>query len=167
MTKGLKRTLKRASSSDLSLIKTIPLTNLSFLVDGASGVGFGSVVVDGLPKGNLSILSVFTNVNFTTSSSGVTSTFDGDFSIGTAPATSASLSGTVSNLIASTALGAATAKVSPTKRVVNATPLIVDNTDSSLEVNLSLLIDDANISADDVVFLANGTVSFVIANLGT
>jgi hypothetical protein len=166
MTKGLKRSLERASSSVVPLVRTIQLVNKPLTVNGLSGVGFGSVVLDGLPVGNLSILAVYNNLNFRTSSGSVTATFDGDFGIGTAPSTTASLSGTTSNLIASTALGAATASVSPTKRVTNATPLIVDNTDGSLEVNLNLLIDDANISADNVAFLANGTVSFVIANLG-
>jgi hypothetical protein len=166
MTKGLKRALKLASANDISVVKTIPLSNVSFLVDGASGVGFGSVVIDGLPVGNLSILSVFSNVYFTSASASVQATFDGDFSVGTSPASSASLSGAVSNLIASTALGAATSKVSPTKRVTNVTPFVFDNTDGAGEINLSLLIDDANISADDVAFTVNGTVSLVMANLG-
>lgn len=166
MSKGLKRSLSNASPASVPIVRTISLVNRSIVVDGATGVGWGTIVIDGLPTGNISLLSAVASLTVSTSSASVTTTFDGDFSVGTSPATSASLSGAISNIIASSALGAATARVSPTVRATNATPAILNNTDSSMEVNLSLLIDDATISADDVEFLLNGFVSFAFAKLG-
>ena len=72
------------------------------------------------------------------------------------------------DLIQSTALGAATAKVSPVARGTHAvaiTGTVLDNTDGSLELNLNLLIDDANISgAAD--FTATGVVELSYIILG-
>ena len=86
--------------------------------------------------------------------------------IGSAPTADATLSGSEVDIIASTALGAATAGVSPRARGTNATQVILDNTDGSLELNLNLLIDDANISADSQSLTASGELHIVYSVLG-
>jgi hypothetical protein len=121
--RGLSRSAQSASGSGGK--KTIPLSGTISVADGAPG--FGTKVIGDFPAGNIF--------------------FDGDVAIGTAPTADSDFGDAgEANIIASTALGAATAKVSPMVRAVNITPLMLDNTDGSLELNLNLLIDDASIS---------------------
>jgi hypothetical protein len=112
-----------------------------------------------LPKGNILFLGAVAYLQFFTASANVIATYDGDYSIGSAPTADATLSGSEIDIVSSTALGAATAKLSPLVRGVNATQIMLDNTDNSLELNLNLLIDDASVSADANVFTVNGTVT--------
>lgn len=56
--------------------------------------------------------------------------------------------------------------MSPRARGTNATQAILDNTDGSLELNLNLLIDDANISADSQSLTASGELHIVYSVLG-
>jgi hypothetical protein len=99
-------------------------------------------------------------MRFTTADADVIATFDGDYSIGSAPTADNALAGAEVDIIASTPLGAATAKVSPLVRATKASAAVLDNTDGALEVNLNLLIDDAAISGaadftvDGVVILS-------------
>lgn len=152
MTKGLARTLGRApgSSAAAPIRKSIfKMKALALLTTGTSGVGFGTVVIGDFPQGNLLFLGAVAYVKLTTADSDVIATFDGDFSIGTAATADATLSGSEVDLIPSTALGAATAGVSPNVRATHTaavTGTVYDNTDGSLEANLNVLIDDASIS---------------------
>lgn len=165
--KGLARSLARGSKVRNPIVKhTVKIKDLAIEVDGATGVGFGTAVIGDLPEGNILFLGAVGYAQFTTADAGVTATFDGDFSVGSAPTADATLSGAEVDIIASTALGAATAKVSPRARGTNATQVILDNTDGSLELNLNLLIDDATISADNVAFVANGDVFLSYIVLG-
>lgn len=166
--KGLPYSQSRGNPQTAQIKKVrVPFTSKAIEVDGASGVGFGSAVIGGLPVGNILLLGAVAYAQFTTASASVQAAFDGDYSIGSAPTADASLSGAEVDIIPSTALGAATAKVSPNKRGVSTASIggtVLDNTDGSLELNLNLLIDDANISADDVAFTATGEVwlSYVV-----
>ena len=167
--KGLKRSLTRGNKQINPIVKdTIVVKNKTLQVDGATGVGFGSLVIGDFPAGNIMLLGAVSYFNFLTSAAGVTATFDGDYGIGTTPASDASITGADVDIIPSSALGAATATQSPTVRGVDATGakagVIFDNTDGSLELNLNLLIDDATISADDVNFTVNGylVISYII-----
>lgn len=159
--KGLPRSTARASQAAAPVVKrTIPLRNFPVVVNGASGVGFGSAVVADLPEGNILLLGLVANLIISKSAgaSGVQAAYDGDVGLGTTPADDATITGADVNLIASTALGAATSGVSPTIRGTNATQAILDNTANDLEINLNLLIDDANISADAQTMYVNGDV---------
>jgi len=159
--KGLPRSTARAKQALAPVVKrTIPLRNFPIVVAGATGVGFGSAVVMDLPEGNILLLGLVVNATFSKSAgaTGVQDTFDGDFGLGTTPASDATITGGDVDLIASTALNAATAGVSPVKRATQATQAIIDNTANDLEINLNLLIDDANISADAQTIYVNGDV---------
>lgn len=167
--KGLQRSLSRGSPARQDVVKQVVKVNkLAIQVDGATGVGFGSAVIGGLPEGNILFLGAVAYMQFTkaASATGIQVTFDGDYGIGTTPASDATITDTDVDIIASTALGAATAGVSPRARGTNATQAIFDNTDGSLELNLNLLIDDANISADDQDLTVSGELYIVYSVLG-
>lgn len=169
MGKGLPRSLARGGAKEPVFKKVFIAENLPIVVDGASGVGFGSAVLGGLPQGNIVLLGAVSYMKFSTASTDVTTTFDGDYGIGSTPASDATITGADVDVVSSSALGAATARVSPRKRGATAAGLagaVLDNTDGSLELNLNLLIDDATISADNVDFLANGELQLLYSVLG-
>lgn len=93
--------------------------------------GFGSVLIQGLPKGNVQIEEVLANLQFICTDANLTQTFTGNFSIGTAAATSNVLAGNNVNVVPSTAISAATAGVSPlTLATPAALSLVLNNSDS-------------------------------------
>jgi hypothetical protein len=156
MGKGLPRSMSRGSAARRDVIKQ------NFVIDGSvtvsatgSAVGFGTSVIGDLPEGNILLLGAVAYLQLSGSGSddNLTATWDGDFSIGTAPTADVTLSGAEIDIIASTSLGAATAEVSPRVRAVNATQAILDNTDGSLELNLNVLVDAATITDDQSVIL--------------
>lgn len=166
MAKGLSRSISRGPAARAPIIKQrLALSALAIAVAGATGVGFGSAVVADLPEGNILLLGAVATLQFTGPASGALATFDGDFGIGSTPASDATLTGADVDVIASTAIGAATASVSPVVRATNATQVILDNTAGDLELNLNLLIDDASISADGT-FLVSGFVELAYIVLG-
>ncbi len=158
MTKGLIRSIARGPAQQAPVIKqTFTVEGAAMSIVGASGVGFGSVVMGDFPAGNILFLGAAAYMQFTSVDADVVATYDGDYGIGTTPASDATITGADVDVIPSTALGAATAGVSPVVRGVSAaaqTGAILDNTDGSLELNLNLLIDDANIS---------GTADFTVS----
>lgn len=167
MTKGLARSLSRGSPQEAPIIKqTISMNALAVSVVGASGVGFGSVVMGDLPQGNILFLGAVSYVQITSADADNTATFDGDYGIGTTPASDATITGADVDVIPSTALGAATAGVSPVVRGASAaaqTGAILDNTDGSLELNLNVLIDDAAISGTaDMTVTGFLTLSYIV-----
>lgn len=168
MSKGLPRSLVRATPIAAVIQKIRVPIDHTVTVDGATGVGFGTVVVAGLPEGNILFLGAvsYATVTKAAGATGITATFDGDYSIGTTATADATITGTDANVIASTALGAATAGVSPTARGANATSAVFDNTDGSLELNLNLLIDDAAISANDQDVVVTGSILLSYVVLG-
>lgn len=161
--KGLPRSLAHAN---IGVSRNIPVRNLAIRTMGATGVGYGTAVIRDLPEGNILLLGAIAYLQFTKLDAGTTATFDGDYAIGSAPTADATLSGAEVDIIPSTALGAATAGVSPMVRGANATQVMLDNTDGSLELNLNLLIDDAAVSADDQDFTVNGVVSLAYIVMG-
>jgi hypothetical protein len=168
MSKGLHRSLSRGRGSKAAVLKLIiKVTNLALEVDGATGVGFGAAVRGDFPEGNILLLGAVSYLKFATASASVQDAFDGDYSIGSTPTADATLSGTDANIVPSTALGAATSKTSPVVRGVSTSSgAVLDNTDGSLEININLIIDDANISANDVAFTANGYIVVLFSVMG-
>lgn len=167
MSKGLPRSLSRGDAQRQELVKVdIPVRGLVVNV-AATGIniGFGTSVIQGLPEGNLLFLGALANLRFSGpvgGSANLVDTWNGDFSIGSAPTADNVLSGAEVDLVPSTAVGPATAEVSPVTRGANAGAVMFDNTDGSLELNLNVLIDAAdivddtnvNLTVDGVVHLA-------------
>lgn len=174
MTKGLQRSLARApvgrapGARAPSPVKvTLVVAALALEVDGATGVGWGTVVAGDFPEGNIQLLGAVANLQFTgPTSASLDDDWEGDFGVGTTPASDATITGADVDIIPSTALAAATAEASPKTRAVMATPVIFDNTDGSLEINVNLLVDDANIGADDLAFTADGEIELSYTILG-
>lgn len=167
MGKGLPRSLARGAPQRQEIIKqTVNISGTVAVTAVSTAVGFGTRVIGDLPEGNILFLGAVAYVRLSGSGSdaNLDATWDGDFSIGTAPTTDVTLSGAEVDIIGSTALGAATAEVSPRVRAVNATQAMFDNTDGSLELNLNVLIDAANIVDGSTVNLtASGTLQLVYA----
>jgi hypothetical protein len=166
MGKGLRRSLGgvAANPQAQTVVKmTVPVRAVAVTVNGATGIGFGTAVIGDLPEGNILLLGSVANLNFVGSGTGHVATFNGDFSIGSAPNADTALAGAEVDIVPSTAVGPAVANVAPQARGVLGTPLMLDNTDGSLELNLNVLIDDADISANGVIFTVTGAVTLLFA----
>lgn len=164
--KGLIRALRRNPAQQPIVKQAIRVSNLPIAVAGTSGVGWGTAVAGDLPAGNILLLGAVAYMQFTSADADVQTAYDGDFSIGTTATADATLSSTDVNVIPSTSLGAATAGLSPLVRAAStAAPSILDNTDGALELNLNLIIDDANISGT-ADFTASGVIHIAYIMLG-
>ena len=156
MGKGLPRSLARASAQK-SVIKKMQLrVDHSVTVTAVStAVGFGSVVLSGLPEGQIKMIGAACRLDFAgPTSADLSDTWNGDFGIGTTPASDATITGADVDIIASTALGPAVAEVAPTVNAINGTDAVFDNTAADLEVNLNVLVDAADIVDDSAVVLS-------------
>ena len=98
----------------------------------------------------------------------LTDTWSGDFGVGTTPASDATITAGDVDIIASTAIGPATAEAIAAARVVEAHgDVIFDNTDGSLEINMNVLIDAADIVDDQsVVLTLSGVLQIAYIVLG-
>jgi len=167
--KGLPRSLSRgrgAGASNVVKKVTIPFTK-SIEIDGATGVGWGTVIIGDFPEGNISFMDATCYLTVTgPTSANLSDTWAGDYGIGTTPASDGTITAGDVDIIVSTALAAATAEVSPRTRAVGGAGALFDNTDGSLELNLNVLVDDADISADDLICTAEGVLSLAYVVLG-
>lgn len=164
MSKGLTKSLKSRGvpGNQFGLTKKrIRLKDFSITTTGATGVGFGAAVPGDFPEGNIYLLGSVAYLQFTKQTGGTIATWDGNYSLGSDPTADATLAATEVNIIPSTALAAATAGVSPTPRAVGTTPVMLDNTDGTLEINLNMNVSDASVSADNQVFLVNGVIELL------
>lgn len=170
MAKGLPRSLSRGNALSQAVTKlTIPLRGVAVVVSSTgAAIGWGTTPISGLPQAHLKVLAVACNM--TLSGNGADAnlgdTWAGDFGVGSTPADDATITAGDVDLIDSTALAAATAEVSPTVVVADGVDLVLDNTDGSLEVNLNVLIDAADIVDDQsVTLLANGVVEITLITM--
>jgi hypothetical protein len=171
MGKGLTRSRAHAPVSTAAVVKkAIQFTNVPLVSSGATGNGFGSAVVAGLPEGNLLILGAVAYAQVAKDTvlgaAGVTATFTGSYSLGSAATADATLSGSETDLCAATTLSAATAGVSPLTRGTQPAQAIIDNTDVSKSINFNLELDDASVSADTQHMLVSGTLYLAYIVLG-
>ena len=167
MGKGLPRSLKFADTSVVRIAKFTIDHTISVTGDAAAA-NDGQVVIGDLPEGNILFLGAVAYVQFSgPGSAQLADTWEGDFGVGTTPDANSALASTDVDIIGSTAIAAATAEVSPVTRGVGSTDTIFDNTDGSLELNLNLLIDDANLTdTETVVITAEGVLYVAYAVLG-
>lgn len=169
MGKGLPRSLSRGDEASQELVKkVIKATALAVTVDGAAGAGDGQLVLSDFPEGNILFLGAVSYLQFSGpgGDAGLVDTWEGDYSIGTTADAGDDLTGTDADIVGSTALAAATAEVSPRARATGVTQAIFDNTDGSLEINVNLLVDDADISADGIAFTVSGELYILYTVLG-
>lgn len=172
MTKGLQRSLARGPKSTAPFRKErISLDGITVTVSATgAAIGFGSAVIGDFPEGNILVVGVLGNIGFAGSGSdaNLSDTWSGDFGIGTTPASDATITSDDVNLMASTAIGAASAEVIAEARRAGITvAALLDNTDGSLEINLNLLIDAADITDDQsVVITLSGNLWVAYTVLG-
>ncbi len=173
MTKGLTRSQRRGPEIEQSIVKhRLNISAVPISVAGTTGVGFGSVVIHDFVEGNVMMLGAVANLTFSGPaglSGDLSDTWAGDYAIGTTPADDGTLTAGDVDWVPSTALAAATAEVSPKTRGLQSDGslcgVIFDNTTGSLEVNLNLLVDDADISGT-VAMTATGEVELSYVMLG-
>jgi hypothetical protein len=164
---GLTRSLKRGGNLVKQNITrhTIKVRDLSLTVSATgAAVGFGTVVAGDIPEGNVMFLGAVGYLKFDGSGSdaNLTADWEGDFSVGTTGTADVTLDGTDVDILPSTPLAAATAEQGVRTRAVNITGAIFDNTDGSLEINISALIDAADITDDQSVILTvNGEIELI------
>jgi hypothetical protein len=169
MGKGLPRSLSGNSPKQIIHRAMLPLRSVLISTLGATGVGWGTAPIGGFPQGNILFLGAACSLSFAGSGAdaGLGDTWAGDFSVGTTPADDATITGADVDLIPSTPLAPATAEASPiTRGVSTANAVIHDNTAGALSINLNLLIDDVDISADGVPILVDGFVALSYVVLG-
>ena len=154
MSHGLPRSKRSNISSQLTSVITLggskivpgqPVTGTTpILVSGLNtGVGgsivsvavgapgFGSILIQGFPKGVVQIEEAIASIQLQSSSANINATFSGSFSIGTTAAVDTALGGTASNIVPVTAISAATAGLSPITNAISAAlSLVVNNADS-------------------------------------
>jgi hypothetical protein len=165
MGKGLPRSYARSKKTSVQgqvVRQTIVVKNGAVtVVNGSSAPGIGTLVIGDLPAGQLRLLGARAQgLVFSTSDADAIATWDGDWALGSAPNADADLADAADiDLLPSTAIGAATAKVSPTQDAVSTATqhagAMIDNKDGSKELNLNIMVDDASQSGD-ISMVVNG-----------
>jgi hypothetical protein len=135
--------------------QSIAFDDLTITVSATgTAAGFGSTVVANFPEGNVLFLGATSYVSFTGSGSdaNLVDTWNGDYSMSDAPLATAVIDTDAErNIIYTTAVGAAVAEAVAETRGEKGGVYIFDNTDGSLEINLNLTIDAADIADDTSV----------------
>jgi hypothetical protein len=168
MSKGLARSIGRAAAQRAPIVKDVFVMNaVPITSSGATGDGFGTVVIGDFPEGNILLLGAIAYAKVTkVTAAGTLDTFTGAYSVGSTPTADATLTGTDVDVIPSTALSAAVAGASAVTRGAQPAQAILDNTDGSLELNFNLKLDDASVSADGQILKIDGFVEVAYIVLG-
>lgn len=155
--KGLPRSLSNGKATIAPIRKhQIVLRDVPVNINWENGAAdWGTLVAGGLPEGNILFLGSVGYVEVraaSLSNTNVLDAFVGTVSMGTAATADGTLTDSGENdLLPATALGAATAKVSPNKRIVSTDAMgggVVDNTAGDLECNLNISLADGAIVAE-------------------
>lgn len=171
MPKGLPKSLSRGAALKKPIVnQTIQVDSTVNVVAAAAGVGFGSVVLAALPEGNVLFLGAVARLCFSAISANASNAivaFNGDYAIGSGADADGTLSGTEVNMVTSTALGPAVARVTPFARGTGAVQAVLDNTAKTLNINLNVLMDAADITdATTVTLTVEGTLDIAYLMLG-
>lgn len=172
MTKGLARSLSRGNALAQPITKqTIAFEDVTVTVSATgAAVGFGSAVVADFPEGNILFLGAVAYVAFAGSGSdaNLADTWNGDYSMATAPLADAAIDADAErNVIYTSAIGPAGSEVISQVRGEKSGVTVFDNTDGSLEINLNLTIDAADITDDQSVDItASGVLHLAYIVLG-
>ncbi len=174
MAKGLPRSHQNANKAVAPIVRDVFVVKakaVTLTEDAGGQPAWATLIVGDFPEGNILFLGAV--AYFTFSGSGADAdlgdTWVGDYGVGTTPSTddTTPLATTMEDICATVAIAAATAEVSPRTRTVSANAdsgLIYDNTDGSLELNLNILVDAADISGDDSVLTLDGElyISYIV-----
>jgi len=168
--KGLPRSLAHGPASRAEIVKAVIPFAVGLVSSGATGVGFGTTPIAGLPEGNILVVGAVAYAQISKDTvlgaAGTLDAFTGSYSIGSSATADATLATTEIDVIAAQATAAATAGVSPVTRGVGVAQSVIDNTDSSKVLNLNVLLDDASVSADTQHLKVSGTLYLAYIVLG-
>ena len=174
MAKGLPRSHKNANKAIAPIVKDVIVVKdktVTLTEDAGGQPAWATLVVGDFPQGNVLFLGAASYFAFAGSGSDadLADTWEGDYGVGTTPSTddTTPLATTFEDIIATVAILAATAEVSPRTRSVSVdgeAGVMYDNTDGSLELNLNILVDAADITGDDSVLTIDGElyISYVV-----
>jgi hypothetical protein len=166
MGNGFNLSLKKAIRDGLIVGKWRTEVNGRLISVSAAGaaVGFGSLPLDDFPAGKrLNIHGIRANLGFTRMDTNVVATWNGDWSLGSAPTADVTLAGAEVDLIPSTAIGPAVAGVIPGVDVQNNTPILNRAWTAAEEINLNLLVDAADITdGATAVIRVSGYIDFLL-----
>lgn len=169
MGKGLPRSLRHANVKEAPILrKNFTFNSQSITMTGATGVGWGTAIIGDLPQGNILVLGATFNGTITEASSNISNTFSGDIAVGSTPVTDGTATAGDVDVVPLTAVGPAvdSAATAAAKSGSTESGTILDNTDGALELNLNLLIDDADIGGNDPVTVTGTlTLSFIVLPL--
>lgn len=168
--KGLPRSLAHGPASRAEIVKAVIPFAVGLVSSGATGVGFGTTPIAGLPEGNILVVGAVAYAQISKDTvlgaAGTLDAFTGSYSIGSSATADATLATTEIDVIAAQATAAATAGVSPLTRGVGVAQSVIDNTDASKVLNLNVLLDDASVSADTQHLKVSGTLYLAYIVLG-
>ena len=140
-------------------------TDLVIVLGNTTGVSFGTVTVATFPAGPIRILgaSLTTGLSYTFPGTGsqaepLVGTMGGDYSFGTVGTLNATLDGTAVDIIPSTGIDPLSTAVD--NHLATPTDTVYDGTSTAIDINLSHIIDDADVSNGHS---ENVQVSFVLA----
>ena len=173
MPKGLSRSLARGRALKKPIInQTINVRAQVTATAAAAGVGFGNVALAAFPEGNVLFLGAVGYLRFSAlgaNATNVIATWAGNYAIGSTADADGNLASpaTDANLVGSTAIAAATARVSPFARGTGATQVVLDNTARTLNMVLNVLVNAADITdATSVTLTVEGTLDIAYLMLG-
>ncbi len=176
MAKGLPRSRQSANKSLAPIVKdvfVVKAKTVTLTEDAGGQPAWATLVVGDFPEGNILFLGAVSYFQFSGSGADADlgDTWEGDYGVGTTPSTDDTdpLATTFEDITGTVAIAAATAEVSPRTRGVSANGeagVMYDNTDGSLELNLNILVDAADISGDDSVLTISGELYISYVTLG-
>ena len=174
MAKGLPRSHSNANKSLAPIIKdtfVIKDKTVTLTEDAGGQPAWATLQVGDFPEGNILFLGAVSYFQFAGSGSDadLVDTWEGNYGVGTTPSTDDTdpIATTMEDIVKVVDIAAATAEVSPKTRSTSTdgeAGVLYDNTDGSLELNLNILVDAADITGDDSVLTINGElyVSYVV-----
>lgn len=171
MGKGLPYSTRRGNPQTQNIVKqTITLEDAEITVTAVStGAGYGSLVIGDFPEGNVLLQGAVGYFKFDRASgeTNITAAWQGDFGLGTTPATSNTITGDDVNIVTSAPLAAASGGNGVITRGEGSAQKMFDNTDGSREINLNVLVDGAHITNNATATLvANGQLHIAYTMLG-
>jgi hypothetical protein len=180
MTKGLPRALGRPPVGTEQFVRRLRVPiNVSVTAAAAgAGVGFGTVVIGKLPEGNVLLFGAGGYFNFSSTSANLVATWGGNFGVGSAVTAAGALTTTEVNIIASSAIAAAVAKVSNGNKglfttgggassFTNTTPVMINNTAAGVSLNFNIAVNAADITdAQSAPITVTGYLDLVFMVLG-
>ncbi len=176
MAKGLPRSHNSANKALAPIVRDVIVVKaktVTLTEDAGGQPAWATLVIGDFPEGNILFLGAVSYFQFSGSGSDgdLGDTWEGNYGVGTVPATDDTdpIATTMEDIIKVVDIAAATDEVSPKTRSTSTdgeAGVMYDNTDGSLELNLNILVDAANISGDDSVLTISGELYISYVTLG-